>query len=188
MARGDVVTFQDADDLWPENRLNLQLDCLAKNPSTEIVLGQSHLFRMVEDTNGKSKFEKLAYPALDMSLGSALIRKTVFDKVGLLDETLRHCDDWDWFMRARELGAEILLKATKVDGVYDKDPNEHADAQRFEHLTFSDAIAKRLQIMDMTAFTMCMEHEIPVIVFNLKTPGHVAEVVAGQLHGTLIDR
>ena len=91
-------------------------------------------------------------------------------------------------LRARELGAEILLKATKVDGVYDKDPNQHADAKRFEHLTFSDAIAKRLQIMDMTAFTMCMEHEIPVIVFNLKTPGHVAEVVAGQSHGTLIDR
>ena len=91
-------------------------------------------------------------------------------------------------LRARELGAEVLLKATKVDGVYDKDPNQHAGAKRFEHLTFSDAIAKRLQIMDMTAFTMCMEHEIPVIVFNLKTPGHVAEVVAGRLHGTLIDR
>lgn len=109
MARGDVITFQDADDLWPENRLNLQLACLAKNPSTEIVLGHSHLFRMVEDINGKTKFEKLAYPAVDMSLGSAAIRRSVFDKVGLLDEKLRHCDDWDWFMRARELGISMTV-------------------------------------------------------------------------------
>jgi len=89
-------------------------------------------------------------------------------------------------LRATELGAEVLLKATKVDGVYDKDPLEHADAVRFDKLTFKEAIDRRLQIMDLTALTMCMERQIPVVVFNMKKPGHIADVVRGAAHGTRV--
>ena len=89
-------------------------------------------------------------------------------------------------LRATEIGADVLLKATKVDGVYDKDPKKYADAVRFDDLAFSEAISRQLKIMDMTAFSMCMERGIPIIVFNLTKPGHIADVVAGKPHGTLI--
>ena len=90
-------------------------------------------------------------------------------------------------LRATEIGADVLLKATKVDGVYDKDPHKHDDAVRFETLNYSEAISRKLKIMDMTAFSMCMERQIPIVVFNMKNPGHIAEVVNGAPHGTLID-
>ncbi|MDX1681521.1 MAG: UMP kinase [Phycisphaeraceae bacterium] len=89
-------------------------------------------------------------------------------------------------LRATEIGADVLLKATKVDGVYDKDPNLHEDAQRFETLTFREAMDRDLQIMDRTAFAMCYERNIPVVVFNMKEPGHIREVVEGTAHGTRI--
>ena len=89
-------------------------------------------------------------------------------------------------LRATEIGADVLLKATKVDGIYDKDPNEHADARRFDQLTFRRALEMRLQIMDLSAFNMCMEHNIPIVVFNMKQRGHIAEVVSGRAHGTRV--
>jgi uridylate kinase len=89
-------------------------------------------------------------------------------------------------LRATELGAQALLKATKVDGVYDKDPMKHPDAVRYERLSYRDAIAQDLKIMDMTAFSMCMERRIPIVVFNMKNPGHIAEVCAGHRHGTVV--
>jgi len=89
-------------------------------------------------------------------------------------------------LRATEIGAELLLKATNVDGVYDKDPNRYADARRFERLTFREAMERDLKIMDRTAFAMCLERNIPVVVFNMKHPGHITEVVRGCKHGTRI--
>jgi len=89
-------------------------------------------------------------------------------------------------LRATEISADVVLKATKVDGIYDKDPNAHDDAVRFDQITFADAISRQLKIMDLTAFSMCMEREIPVIVFNMKVPGHIAEVVGGKSHGTKV--
>lgn len=89
-------------------------------------------------------------------------------------------------LRATEIGAEVLLKATKVDGVYDKDPIKHTDAVKFDVLDYNEAIRRNLRIMDMTALSMCMERDIPIVVFNMKTPGHIAEVVAGQPHGTIV--
>jgi len=91
-------------------------------------------------------------------------------------------------LRATEIGADVLLKATKVDGVYDKDPHKHDDAVRYASLTFQEAINKQLKVMDLTAFSMCMERNIPVVVFNMKKPGHIAEVVGGASHGTMVSR
>ena len=89
-------------------------------------------------------------------------------------------------LRAIELGADILLKATKVDGVYDADPNVDASATRFDRLTFSEAISKKLGVMDLTALSMCMEHDLPVVVFNFKTHGNICRVIAGESIGTLV--
>ena len=89
-------------------------------------------------------------------------------------------------LRAIELGADILLKATKVDGVYNEDPNLEENATRFDKLTFSEAINRKLGVMDLTALSMCMEHDLPVIVFNFKTHGNICRVIAGESIGTLV--
>ena len=89
-------------------------------------------------------------------------------------------------LRATEIGADALLKATKVDGIYDKDPKKHKDAVRYDHLTFRQAIERDLKVMDVAAFDLCRQRNIPVVVFDMKTPGHIAEVVRGQPIGTRV--
>jgi uridylate kinase len=89
-------------------------------------------------------------------------------------------------LRASELGAEVLMKATKVDGVFSADPETDPSAERFEHLTYSEVLQKQLKVMDMTAVSLCMDNRIPIIVFNLKKPGNIARVVAGETIGTTI--
>jgi uridylate kinase len=89
-------------------------------------------------------------------------------------------------LRATELNCDVVLKATKVDGVYASDPMINPDAKRFDELTFSHAIEERLGVMDLTALSMCMENDLPVIVFDFKQPGNIRRVVDGQSVGTLI--
>ncbi len=89
-------------------------------------------------------------------------------------------------LRAVEIGSEVLLKATKVNGVYDKDPMKFADAVKFDHLTYSEAIAKNLRVMDMTAFSLCKENNLPIIVFNMLQTDSIIDAVSGKPIGTLI--
>jgi uridylate kinase len=89
-------------------------------------------------------------------------------------------------LRAKEIGAEVLLKATKVDGVYDKDPQKHPDAKKFDKLDYLDALKNRLEIMDSTAFSLCMDNHLPVIVFNLFKHGNIKRVILGESIGTLV--
>lgn len=89
-------------------------------------------------------------------------------------------------LRATELECDAVLKATKVDGVYTADPHLHSDAQRFDALTFDEAIEKRLDVMDRTALTMCHERNIPIIVFDYRQSGAIRRVVAGERLGTRI--
>src|SRR5256886_7489987 len=89
-------------------------------------------------------------------------------------------------LRASEIRADVILKATKVDGVYDRDPNKYPDARRFDRLTFSQALAQRLQIMDSTAFSLCMDNKIPIVVFNMNNPSNIRDVVLGRKVGTLV--
>ncbi len=91
-------------------------------------------------------------------------------------------------LRARELECSMLLKATKVDGVYDSDPAKNPDAKRYETLSFNDAIGQQLGVMDLTAMAMCREHNIPVVVFDFKQSGNIRRVVAGERIGTLVTR
>jgi uridylate kinase len=89
-------------------------------------------------------------------------------------------------LRAAEIGAEVILKATKVDGVYDSDPKINADAVRFETLSYTDFIAKGLKVMDATAVTLCMENALPIKVFNLTVAGNIERVARGESIGTLV--
>jgi uridylate kinase len=89
-------------------------------------------------------------------------------------------------LRATELECDILLKATKVDGVYTADPKKDPSAKRYDQLTFAEAITKNLKVMDMTALTMCRENRIPVLVFDFKRSGNIRKVIEGQDIGTLI--
>ena len=89
-------------------------------------------------------------------------------------------------LRAVEIGAEVLLKGTKVDGVYDKDPAKHDDARRYHRVSFDDALVHNLRVMDATAFTLCRDNEIPIVVFDMNQPGNIREVVRGTDVGTMI--
>lgn len=89
-------------------------------------------------------------------------------------------------LRAVETGAEVLLKGTRVDGVYDSDPEKNPSALKYDKLSFDEALSKGLKIMDQTAFTMCKENSVKIIVFDMNTMGNLAKVVKGENCGTLI--
>ena len=89
-------------------------------------------------------------------------------------------------LRGVELQAQMLLKATKVDGVYTADPKKDPTATKLNEIKFSEAIAKRLAVMDLTALTMCMEHSLPVRVFNFHQSGNVKRAMCGEAIGTLV--
>lgn len=89
-------------------------------------------------------------------------------------------------LRAMELQCDAIVKATKVDGVYDADPEKNPAATRYDTLTFDEAIAKRLGVMDQTAFTMCREHGLPVIVLSIHEPGAIAAAARAEAVGTLV--
>lgn len=100
-AQGSLIAFADADDLWPAGKLELQLPYLIKNPAIDIVLGRVQQVMVSGPTQAQE-------PAFSVNLGSAVIRKSVFERLGLFDETMRYSEDVDWFMRARESGAAIV--------------------------------------------------------------------------------
>ena len=89
-------------------------------------------------------------------------------------------------LRASEIRADIILKATKVDGIYDRDPNTDSNAKRFERLTFSEALTQRLQVMDSTAFSLCMDNKIPIVVFDMNKPSNFTDIVLGKKVGTIV--
>jgi len=89
-------------------------------------------------------------------------------------------------LRAVELGADALLKASKVDGIYDADPAMHLDAKRLDELSYMDFISDELRVMDTTAVTMSKEHGVPIVVFDMTTPGNIVKAVSGEKIGTVI--
>src|SRR3990172_5327621 len=89
-------------------------------------------------------------------------------------------------LRAMEIHADVILKGTKVDGVYDKDPVKHKNAKKYEELTYIDVLKNELKVMDATAITLCMDNKLPIIVFNLKTKGNIERIVKGEKVGTIV--
>ena len=89
-------------------------------------------------------------------------------------------------LRANEINAEVVLKATKVDGIYDKDPKKHANAKRYATIPYSEALEKRLKVMDAAAFALCQDNKMPIIVFDFFKPHNLLRVVRGEAVGTLV--
>ena len=90
-------------------------------------------------------------------------------------------------LRATEIDADVMIKATKVDGVYDRDPKQHAGAVRFARLTYHEVLARDLAVMDATAISLCMGNRLPIVVFDLTRPGNIKRVVLGEPVGTLVE-
>jgi len=89
-------------------------------------------------------------------------------------------------LRAVEMEADVMLKGTRVDGVYTSDPERDPDAEKYDELTFDEALTKELRILDLTAFTMCKENELPIIVFNMNEKGNLKKLISGEKVGTLV--
>ena len=89
-------------------------------------------------------------------------------------------------LRAIEIGADLLLKATKVDGVYDKDPNKHPDAVRFDQLSYDEVLARNLQVMDTAAFALARDSDLPLRIFDMSQPGELLRILQGEAVGTLV--
>ncbi len=89
-------------------------------------------------------------------------------------------------LRAMEINAEIIMKATKVDGIYDKDPVKNADAVRFEKISYIDVLNRGLQVMDSTAISLCMDNKLPIMTFDLTKPGNILRAVLGEAIGTVV--
>jgi len=89
-------------------------------------------------------------------------------------------------LRAIEINASVILKGTRVDGIYSADPEKDPSATKFNKITFAECISKNLRVMDMTAFTLCMENNLPIVVFDMNKPGNLKRVVTGEKVGTLV--
>lgn len=89
-------------------------------------------------------------------------------------------------LRAMEINAQVIMKATKVDGIYDKDPAKYPDAKKFEKISYIDVLNRGLQVMDSTAISMCMDNKLPIITFDLTQPGNILKAVQGENIGTLV--
>lgn len=89
-------------------------------------------------------------------------------------------------LRAMEINAEVIMKATKVDGIYDKDPKKHPDAKKFDEISYMDVLNKGLQVMDSTAISLCMDHKLPILTFDLNKKGNILKATQGQKIGTLV--
>jgi uridylate kinase len=89
-------------------------------------------------------------------------------------------------LRASEIGADVVLKATKVDGIYDSDPNKNPAAKRYDRITYHECLAQRLQVMDATAFSLCAENNMPIVVFSMNEPGNIRRALIGEPVGTIV--
>lgn len=145
----------------------------------------------------------LAQMAVDTRVQTAIEMKNVAEPF-ILQRAIRHLEvgrvvifaagtgnpyfstDTTAALRASEIRADVILKATKVDGIYDSDPTKHPDAKRYDQISYSEALNKRLQVMDSTAFSLCMDNKIPIVVFDMYKPGILREAVLGKKVGTLV--
>jgi uridylate kinase len=153
--------------------------------------------------NGMALKSALEQLNVDTRLQSAIEMKNVAEPF-ILGRAIRHLElgrvvifvagtgnpyfstDTTAALRASEIKAQVILKATKVDGVYDRDPVTNAEAQRYDRITYTEALTKRLQVMDSTAFSLCMDNKIPVVVFDMNKPSNIRDVVLGRKVGTLV--
>jgi uridylate kinase len=90
-------------------------------------------------------------------------------------------------LRASEIGADVVFKATKVDGIYDSDPNKNPNAVRYDSVSFQDCLTKQLKVMDATAFSLCQENNMPIVVFSMNEPDNIRRALVGEPLGTVVN-
>lgn len=140
IAKGEYITFLDADDLWPSTTLKNQLKFLQKYPDSEIVLGRTQFIKYDSD---KLLFEKIGEPRFFLNLGSAIYHKSVFEQVGLLDENLTYSEDIDWFNRAREQNIKII-KHQEIVLFYRQHEHNMTNNKSTEELAIMKVLKKSL--------------------------------------------
>jgi glycosyltransferase involved in cell wall biosynthesis len=133
MARGEVITFLDADDYWPPSKLQIQLARLNDDPKIEAVLGRVQYTGLFTAAERKIRFEGPDNTLISVHLGSGVFRKSVFDKVGVFDETLRYYEDHDWFLRVREQGISMIIieETTLHYRLHEHNMSRHKDITEF---------------------------------------------------------
>lgn len=148
---------------------------------------QSHLEEIGVDTRVQTAIEmkNVAEPFIRRKAMRHLERKRVVIFVAGTGNPF-FTTDTTAALRASEIGAEVIFKATKVDGIYDSDPVKNPKAKRFTKLTYREALTRRLQVMDSTAFSLCMENGVPIIVFDMQKGDNIKKAVTGKRVGTLV--
>jgi glycosyltransferase involved in cell wall biosynthesis len=141
LARGDVIAFQDADDLWPPDKIALQIPKLIEDPALDIVWGRIRRINLAGEDEGKEIFKESLAAEISYNLGSALYRRSVFDRVGLFDVTMRYSEDVDWWMRARECGARMLI-LRQVTLLYRLHGKNMTEGRGLRELHFLSALKK----------------------------------------------
>ncbi|MGB3692449.1 MAG: glycosyltransferase family A protein [Spirulinaceae cyanobacterium] len=143
IAQGNVITFLDVDDLWPENKLKSQLECLAKNSHVEIVQGKIQHLQIDAESQQSSIYRTLYDIGVSFNLGGAIFRKSVFDRIGLFDESLRYSEDVDWFMRAWEDKVSMIV-LEEVMLLYRKHNSNMTNGRNIHTLDFIKVLKKSL--------------------------------------------
>jgi glycosyltransferase involved in cell wall biosynthesis len=144
IARGNLIAFQDADDLWPPDKLATQLPKMIDDPTLEIIWGRMQRIKFAGMDDGKEVFKKYLPPQISYNLGCALYRKSVFERVGLFDVTMRYSEDFDWWLRARESGAQMLI-LRNVTLFYRLHGQNITDGRDIQGLQFLDALKKSME-------------------------------------------
>jgi len=141
ISQGNVIGFLDVDDLWRRDKLECQLAHLNEASSADIVIGYTRILMLMDIVEGKHIFKKWADPIFALSVGSALFRRSVFETVGCFDEARRYCDDWDWFMRARECGVTMLVH-TEVTQFYRRHVRNMTNQEKLGNHYFTKMLKK----------------------------------------------
>jgi uridylate kinase len=172
-----------------------------------IVIGGGNIFRGVQAEEGGMDRTHGDYMGMLATMINSMALQAALESVGVqtrLQSAVRHLEkgrvvifgagtgnpffttDSAASLRAIEVNAEVILKGTRVDGIYTADPEKNPDATKYDSISFDDVYRKGLNVMDMTAFTLCKENDLPIIVFDMDTPGNLIKVLKGEEVGTIV--
>jgi uridylate kinase len=151
-----------------------------------VVIGGGNIFRGMGAEAAGMERVSADYMGMLATVINALALQDALEGMGVVTRVQTAIEMREASLRAMEIGAEVIMKATKVDGVYSADPLVDPSAERFDEITYIDCLQKGLKVMDSTALSLCMDNGVPIIVFNLWVPGNVGRAVKGEPVGTVV--
>jgi uridylate kinase len=164
-----------------------------------IVIGGGNIFRGAQLSEGGMERATADYMGMLATVINSLALQDALEKIGVSTRVMSAIEmrqvaepyfttDTTASLRAMEIGAEVILKATKVSGVFDSDPMKNSEAKKYGRLSYIEVLNKELKVMDSTAISLCMDNHLPIVVFNLMEKGNIKRVVCGEEIGTLVAR